>query len=75
MELKSIGGLIKTYWLCIESKLYTLSLIFVQLTAAKFFLSFLLECDDYKTDENIDHEESNYDNIYDVIDANQRTVV
>jgi hypothetical protein len=75
MELNSVGRLIKAYWLRVQSKFYALSLILVQLTAAKFFLSFLLECDDYKTDKDIHHEESDYDDIYDVIDANQWTIV
>ena len=75
MELKSVGRLIKTYRFRIESKLYALSLILVELTVAKFFLPFLLECDDYKTDKYVDHEESNYDDIYNVIDANQWTIV
>ena len=75
MELKAVGRLIKTNWFRIEGKFDAFSLILVQLTAAKFLLAFLLKCYDYKTDKNVHHEESNDDDIYDVIDANQWTIV
>lgn len=75
MELHAIGRLVLSYWFCIESELDAFSLIFVQFTTAKFLLSFLLERDDDKTDKNVNHKESNDDDVYDVIDANQRTVV
>ena len=75
MELQAVGRLIKTNWFSIECELDALSLILVQLAAAKFFLPFLLKCDDHESDKNVHHEESDDDDIDDVIDPNQWTIV
>ena len=50
-------------------------LILVQFTAFEFLFSFALKSDDHKTDEDVDHEESDDDDVNNVVDCYPWSVV
>lgn len=50
-------------------------LVLVQLAVLVLLLAFLLECDDDKTDEYVDHEERDDDDVDEVVDGDFNAVV
>jgi len=50
-------------------------LILVQLAVLVFLFAFALECDDDKTDKNVDHEERDDDDVDEVEDSDHLAVV
>ena len=50
-------------------------LILVQLAVLVLLFALLLECDDDKTDENVDHEERDDDDVNEVEDGDRLSVV
>lgn len=50
-------------------------LVLVQFTTFKLLLAFTLKRDDHKTNEDVDHEESDDDDINDIVDSDPRPVV
>ncbi len=50
-------------------------LIFVQFTVRKLLFTFILESNNDETDENVDHEEGDDDNVYHVEDCDEWSVV
>ena len=56
-------------------KLKKVYLIFVQLAIFVLLLSLGLESNDDKTNEDVDHEEGDDDNVDEVIDGDEWTVV
>ena len=50
-------------------------LILVQFTSFELLFSFALKSDDHKTNEDVDHEEGDDDDIDDVVDSHPWTIV
>ena len=44
-------------------------MIFIEATVFIFLFTLVLECDDNETDEDVDHEECDNDDVDDVIDG------
>lgn len=60
---------------CLQSKLYAISLVFIQIAILILLFSFVLESHDNEADKDIDHEESNDDDIDDVVNSHNRSKV
>lgn len=50
-------------------------LIFIQLTVFVFLFAFVLKRNDDKTNEDIDHEKSDYDDVDEIENGDDRTMV
>ncbi len=58
-----------------QRELNTFALIFVQIAIFILLFSFVLKCDDHKTDENVDHEKRNDYNVSNEEYGHRATVV
>lgn len=71
--------LLTIHWCCElwnnKSLIILVHLILVQFTAFEFLFSFALKRDDHKTDEDVDHEESNDDDVNYIVDCYPWSVV
>ena len=60
----------------LEKDWYTNSyLVFIKLAAFEFFFTFILEGDNNETDKDVDHEESDDNDVENKVDSHVRTVV
>jgi hypothetical protein len=58
-----------------KSNIYETDLIFIQFAVSIFLLSLVLKCDNNETDEDIDHEKGNNNNVNKIEAGNHWPVV
>lgn len=66
---------VPSYRLCFQRKLDAVPLVFVELTILIFLFAFILKSHNNETDENVDHKESDYNDVDDVVGGYNRTEV
>jgi hypothetical protein len=75
LVLKLILGYVLLDGPCLERELDTLALILVQVAVLELLLALVLKCDNHKTDEDVDHEEGDHDNVGDEEDGDGAAIV
>jgi len=73
--LDDILGYIPLHRPRLQRELNTLSLVLVEIAVLELVLTLVLKCDNDETDENVDHEEGDHDNIADEEDGHGSPVV